>query len=1237
MRRAKRSTAAVFIQTVFLMITLGASNLHAATEPLKTMWESVEPENLIGVPGSQVDTSQAASTELKQGESLKREIAKGQAHVFGVALEAGQYLRVVVEQQGIDLVISTFNPDGSPQMEFDNPTGLRGHKIVSIMAAATGVYRLEVRPAERWAAAGAYEIRVEPARLPTSADEKRLAAEKSYANGRWLSAIASSRDSAAKSYERAVSLWQEAARLSDGEHEDLYGQANVLQSLGRLYKASGNLAKALESYGRALQLRREIGDRQGEASISSDVAAAYRDLDAPEKALEPYEQALQLCAESGNRRAEASALHNIGFVYFLMRRPDDALRFYGQALSIRQTENDLRGAALTLNGIAGVYKETGETQKAMDSLNGVEQKFREVGDYANEAVAINNIGLIYDDWGQLQDALNQYNRALSIHRSLPERERNRRAEALTIVNLSLLLATLGDTAGALDKLNDSLNISQALNEPSVLGATLSAVGYAHFLRNEPEEALKFYQAALPLYEKAQDAFGQSHTLTVIGMAYTALGQRQSAPGESSVSAQSQKRPETLQKQERVAVLDGSSRAASDGVRAPAEKYQKALEYYEKALQLQRAAQDRQGQAITLDKMGDVYTLLGDARESLDSYRTALQLWQLVSDRNGAAITLYNLARTERARGDLVEAHKWITAALNIVESLRTSVISRQLRISYFTTKQNYYELDIDVKMQLHKLFPTEGYDAAALQASERARARTLIDMLSEAKVAIREGVDPELIAREEVLLRKLNDKASFQTQLLNGPHTEAEAAALAKEITQLTTEDDDLQTRIKAQSPEYAALKRPQPLILEEIQHLLDDDTLLLEFALGTERSYIWVVSRQAIYTHELPKRDVIEGAARHFYELVTAPQDLPNDTPQERRARMASAASQYLSEAKSLSRTLLGAVADKLENKRLLIVADGALQYIPFAALPSPILPGPDARNTRRGGRLGGADDGVPLIVEHEIVAIPSASTLAVLRSETERHERVSGAVAVLADPVFDVNDQRLLTAKKSPPQNKENGSGDGSAYPPHEKLLRSGFNLRRLPQTAQEAEAIKHAAAPQDVMIATGFDASRRMIMSPQLRHYRIIHFATHGVLDNVHPELAGVVLSLVDAQGRAQDGMLRLHDIYNLKLPAELVVLSACDTGLGKVIKGEGLVGLTRGFMYAGSPRVVATLWKVDDYATSLLMEKFYQRIFKLKLSPAAALRQAQVEMMKQERWHDPFYWAAFVLHGEPSNMQ
>jgi CHAT domain-containing protein len=165
-----------------------------------------------------------------------------------------------------------------------------------------------------------------------------------------------------------------------------------------------------------------------------------------------------------------------------------------------------------------------------------------------------------------------------------------------------------------------------------------------------------------------------------------------------------------------------------------------------------------------------------------------------------------------------------------------------------------------------------------------------------------------------------------------------------------------------------------------------------------------------------------------------------------------------------------------------------------------------------------------------------------------------------------------------------------------------------------------------------ALGFEASRATINRTDLSRYRIVHFATHGIVDYQHPELSGLVLSLVDEKGNPQDGFLRMHDIYNLKLPVDLVVLSACNTGLGREVKGEGFIGLTRSFMYAGAGGVVASLWKVDDDATAEFMKHFYESIFQKGMTPAAALREAQIAMWQQPRWQSPYYWAAFVIQGK-----
>jgi CHAT domain-containing protein len=193
-----------------------------------------------------------------------------------------------------------------------------------------------------------------------------------------------------------------------------------------------------------------------------------------------------------------------------------------------------------------------------------------------------------------------------------------------------------------------------------------------------------------------------------------------------------------------------------------------------------------------------------------------------------------------------------------------------------------------------------------------------------------------------------------------------------------------------------------------------------------------------------------------------------------------------------------------------------------------------------------------------------------------------------------------------------------------------RAGFT--RLPFSRYEAESIIALTPKVTGLKATDFNASRALAMSRQLSQYRIVHFATHGLLNSERPELSGLVFSLVDREGKQQDGFLRLHEIYNLQLNADLVVLSACETGLGKEIKGEGLIGLTRGFMYSGAPRVVASLWNVDDFATAELMKLFYQRMLKDGLPAGAALRASQLELSRQKRWASPYFWAGFVLHGE-----
>jgi CHAT domain-containing protein len=305
--------------------------------------------------------------------------------------------------------------------------------------------------------------------------------------------------------------------------------------------------------------------------------------------------------------------------------------------------------------------------------------------------------------------------------------------------------------------------------------------------------------------------------------------------------------------------------------------------------------------------------------------------------------------------------------------------------------------------------------------------------------------------------------------------------------------------------------------------------------------------------------------------------------------------------------------VVDSLRPTTVLVVADSVLQWVPFAALP---LPG----------------SGEPLVVGHEVVHLPSASVAAMLQTGGARKEW-SRSVAVFGDPVFEADDPRLRRVSGDAPDVSDRPSTGHAAHALSQSLRDvglAGAPLPRLLEARREAKAI--AALAPDSRIALDFAASRAAAVSPDLAEFRIVHFATHGVVDDLHPELSGIVLSMYDDRRRPQDGFLRLHDIANLSLPVDLVVLSACNTALGKEVKGEGLIGLVRGFMYAGSRGVLATLWRVDDEATSELMTVFYKGIFKAGLSPSAALRGAQLALLKTPRWHHPRYWASFVLEGD-----
>jgi len=406
------------------------------------------------------------------------------------------------------------------------------------------------------------------------------------------------------------------------------------------------------------------------------------------------------------------------------------------------------------------------------------------------------------------------------------------------------------------------------------------------------------------------------------------------------------------------------------------------------------------------------------------------------------------------------------------------------------------------------------------------------------------------------------------------------------------------------------------------MQQQLDADTLLLEYRLGDNRSYLWAVTPSSLKSFSLPGRKQIEDTARRVYDLLTARNLRPKfETLAERRARITNADAEYPRAATRLAEMVLAPAAELLGTKRLVIVSDGALQYVSFAALPLP--------HSSRSREF------VPLLVKHEIVDVPSASTLAVLRRESSRRKEPLKQLAIIADPVFDKNDERVKNNKVRTKEVTQIERGDDLLRSARETGFDNIAGIPRLLFTRREATEIAGLVPAAQRKVSLDFAANRDTAQSSELAQYRYVHFATHGLLNTSHPELSGLILSLVDEQGDEQDGFLRSFEVYNLHLNADMVVLSGCRTGLGKEIRGEGLLGLTRGFMYAGAQRVLVSLWSASDEATAELMAQTYRGMLgQTRLRTATALRSAQLKMMQDRRWHAPYYWAAFVLRGEPN---
>lgn len=958
--------------------------------------------------------------------------------------------------------------------------------------------------------------------------------------------------------------------------------------------------------------------RLGARRLSGEAADAFRQDDAASRrrSLALYARAEEAWRGLGDVPEQGQCLLSQGILHQRSGAPDEARKAVEGARLLFRSAAHHPGEAVALNLAGALARSQGELQRAGTLYDQALRLHRQLGDACGEARSRLNLGLLQQHGGEPRAARQQFEAALALcpaaddpvlgaeilvdmaaadaslgrpqaasaalRQAIPllRRQGRRSHLAAALGNLGALERQSGNYQAAFEAFHSGLDVAREAGDRRRRATLLNSLGYAYLRLGEAPRALTFFLEALPLRRLNGDRRGEAVTLSNLGRTYVELGKLSLARQhyQQSLDLRRQvgdRRGEvtTLLRLAQSERLDGQA-AAADGL-------------LQQALELSTESGDRRAVAQATFRLAD--GRLQDAEEEhLDAaWRPVLQQVREIrdgiadlGDRELLAEGCALVAALQRRLGELLPAFEELHQAMDLLESVRSEVSDPDLRASYLARQRQTYGLAIDVALDLHRLDPTGAWHHRALAIDERFRARSLLDRMA---LAGRLGTQGSADTPQRQDLQRRLQRLEGQ---LTDP-SQADRGALRVEIERTVSELERLEATPRSGSNQ-AAQSPGRVLSVGELQQQLGQKTLALQIFLGQEQSTLWAIDASTVEVLELPPRREIDAVARQLHAAW--------GTLEMRRHRHQDVLTGQLSDA------LLKPLAARLAGyQRLVFIVDGALHYLPLAALPDPR---PEVSPQ-------------PLVAGFEVVQVPSLSTVAWLRQRRQGgppgSEPWPQRIVVVADPIFSPQDPRL-------PMDVER-----SSEAPVIGLL------SRLPGSAVEARAIARLA-PDRSRLLLGTDASRQTVLAGTLGSADIVHFATHARIDDQLPRLSGLSLSYFDASGRAIQGHLALDDIYGLETTADLVVLSGCRTALGKAQAGEGLSGLMQGFLQAGASQVVATLWPVQDEASQVLMAHYYRALLTAGQSPAAALRTAQNAMRGQARWQDPYYWAAFVHLGE-----
>lgn len=1068
---------------------------------------------------------------LAPGSVRKEEISPAQEHSYTLELEARRYLRLTVDQLGADLTLRLLAPDGSVVKESDLGATRWRSQILAVLTREPGRHTLQLR--SEAGEKGRYRLSVDQWRPATADDALRVEAEDALQEGRRLKAQDSraAKGQALGVLAESTRLWQQLGDAS-GEGWSQFESGQVLFLLDEY-------GLALDRYESARRAFEAVDDAAGVAETLNAEGETSVQLGDFERARKAYVEALQIGEELADLRLQALSRNNLGALSYRRGDVPAGLDHFVYALNLqRQLDPSLDEVATLLN-LGTVHWSLGKSAGAVKYSEEGLSLARQLDDFDYQVTLLNNLGTIYRRRGETHKALELYDQTLDLARRLGARD----IEALAASNLGNLYKLLGEPTRALELYELAHRLNQELDSQPGEARNLLEMGRLHQFWNEPDRALELYAEALEKSRAAGDTKVQGYLLHAMGLAH---------------------------------ISQGKSRVA--------------VEFLSQALELQEASSSLAAQLETLRDLGRAYRDLGDVTKASQAFDRSVDLARVVGDPHGEARTRFEMARLERAEGNLEAAHGHMRAGLFEVEALRSEVPGPDLRASFFSRNQDNFAFYIDLLLDLHRRRPEQSYDEEAFEAAERARARSLLELLTEARIPMGEGIPPELLERQRETTFRLSEVQNRLIQALSQQEVDQERVdRLRRDLNAVRGERESLAEAIRVKAPRYATIRYPQPLALDAVMRRLAPDEALLEYVLGDERSWLFVLTRDDFGVRELPPRGEVAALVDGVVGSL---------------ARRSHRQGRFRSSARRLYEFLVQPATDLLKDRRcLLIVPDGELYYLPFEALVDPSQDVAGVSPTY-------------LLSQWAVAYVPSASVLVSLKRQ-EDSPQWSKTLVTFAAP-------------KVPGTQAETTTGPGERNMRGGGLDQDSWRWLALPGSRLEAKTIARFFPEEEVLNLVGPDASEQAMKERfEVRSARYLHFASHANIDEENPAYSTLLLS----PGPHEDGLLQVHEIFQLRLEASLVVLSACRTGIGKHVRGEGLIGLTRAFLYAGSRSVLATLWPVQDRPTAELMTAFYAEL-KAGSAKAEALRQAKLQALsKGGPGSLPHYWAPFILTGDP----